>query len=90
MDGSAYPRMVPRARCRLHNRCVVLAAALGVLAAGGCASSPVSLRSVPKSPLIDELNLTSSGGPKPSDRTIQLLRVYNLSDDLQRRLLRRC
>ena len=60
----------------------MLAVTLGVLAAGGCSSSPVSLRSVPKSPLIDELNLASYGGPKPSDRTIQLLRVYNLSDDL--------
>ena len=74
--------MAPRARWPCTT-VFVLAAMLGVLAAGGCSSSPVSLRSVPKSPLIDQLNLTSYGGPKPSDRTIQLLRVYNLSDDLR-------
>jgi pimeloyl-ACP methyl ester carboxylesterase len=81
MDGSANPRMALRA----HRSCttiVVLAVALGMLVLAGCSSSPVKLRSVPKSPLIDELNLASYGGPKPSDRTIQLLRVYNLSDDL--------
>lgn len=61
---------------------ILSAAALAVLAAGGCSSSAVSLRSVPKSPLIDELNLASYGGPKPSARTVQLLRVYNLSDEL--------
>lgn len=80
MDGFAYPRMVPRARCP-YTTTVVLAAILVISAMPGCATSPVSLRSVPKSPLIDELNLTAYGGPKPSDRTIQLLRVYNLSDD---------
>ena len=61
---------------------IILAATFTLLAAGGCSSSPVSLRSVPKSPLINELNLASYGGPKPSARTVQLLRVYNLSDDL--------
>ena len=84
MDGSANPRMVPRTPAGrfARPRVIVLAAMLAVLAAGGCASNPVSLRSVPKSPLIDELNLASYGGPKPSERTMQLLRVYNLSDDL--------
>ena len=70
------------ARGRFTITMIVLAATLAVLAAGGCSSSPVSLRSVPKSPLIEELNLASYGGPKPSERTVQLLRVYNLSDDL--------
>ena len=60
----------------------MIATLVAIVAAAGCASSPVSLRSVPKSPLIDELNLASYGGPKPSERTVQLLRVYNLSDDL--------
>ena len=45
---------------------IILAATFTLLAAGGCSSSPVSLRSVPKSPLIDELNLASYGGPKPA------------------------
>ncbi len=81
MDGSANPRMVPRARSRYASASLV-AATLALLTVGGCSSSPVSLRSVPKSPLIDQLNLASYGGPKPSPRTVQLLRVYNLSDDL--------
>jgi pimeloyl-ACP methyl ester carboxylesterase len=45
----------------------------------GCASNKwVTLRSVPQNPLVDELKLTASGGPSPSPRTMQLLRVYNL------------
>ena len=56
---------------------------LAVLAAGGCASNKVSLRSVPNSPLAEVLDLGSWRGPKPSPRTVQLLRVYNLSDDLE-------
>ena len=57
-----------------------LASALGSMA--GCASNQIALRSVPKSPLADELSLTSYGGPKPSPRTMQLLRISNLTDDL--------
>lgn len=59
---------------------ILLAAAL---LAGGCAQKWVTLRSVPRNPLGDELQLTSYSGPQPSGRTIQLLRVYNLSDDLK-------
>ena len=53
-----------------------------LLIVGGCASNQISLRSVPKSPLVEELNLSSNGGPKTTERTAQLLRVYNLSDEL--------
>lgn len=59
---------------------VMLAAALAL---AGCAANVVSLRTVPKSPLVNEFDLTSYSGPKASQRTIQLLRVYNLSDDPQ-------
>ena len=59
---------------------VACAGLLAVLLAAGCASQQVALRSVPKSPLIEQLNLTAYGGPKPSERTVQLLRVYNLGD----------
>ena len=61
---------------------MLLIATLLLLSAPGCASNKISLRSVPKSPLIEELNLTSYSGPKPSERTAQLLRVYNLGEDL--------
>ena len=57
-------------------------AVLALLVLGGCAANTVSLRSVPKSPLADEFDLASYSGPKASARTIQLLRVYNLSDEL--------
>ncbi len=50
---------------------------------GGCASSKmVTLREVPNNPLVNELQLTSRSGPQPSERTLQFLRVYGLSDDI--------
>ena len=55
---------------------------MAALVTVGCASNTISLRSVPKSPLVAELDLTSYSGPKASARTTQLLRVYNLSDEL--------
>jgi hypothetical protein len=60
----------------------VLVASLAVSTLPGCATNTVSLRSVPKSPLVEEFDLTSYSGPKVSARTAQLLRVYNLSDEL--------
>ena len=74
--------MAPRARCRSAAAVAALAATLAALAAVGCSSSQISLRSVPKSPLIDELDLASYSGPKPSARTVQLLRVCNLGGEL--------
>ena len=61
---------------------------LGILflaaALSGCASPQwVTLRSVPRNPLGDELQLASRDGPQPTPRTMQLLRVYNLTDALQ-------
>lgn len=54
-----------------------------VLLLGGCASSQmVKLRSAPHNPLSEQLHLTDWGGPKPSDRTAQFLRVYDLSGEL--------
>jgi hypothetical protein len=43
----------------------------------------VSLRSVPQNPLVDQLQLTASGGPQPTPRTLQVLRVYNLEKDVK-------
>ncbi len=51
-----------------------------VLAAAGCTTTGASLRSVPHTPLSERLKLTASSGPEPSDRTIQLLRVYDLTE----------
>jgi pimeloyl-ACP methyl ester carboxylesterase len=55
---------------------------LAALLPAGCAQKWVTLRSAPRNPLVDELHLTSYGGPQPSPRTMQLLRVYNLTDYL--------
>ena len=41
-----------------------------------------TLRPVPKNPLVETLSLTAKGGPKPSERTLQFLRVYGLTEDL--------
>lgn len=65
---------------------LVLVGVLALVAPlAGCASSEyVKLRSVPKSPLVEKLKLTSRGGPRPSPRTVQLLRQYDLVGDLKR------
>jgi len=60
----------------------VLLAVLAILPACGCAGGKVTLRSVPKSPLVEQLDLASRSGPKPTPRTVQLLRVYNLGHEL--------
>ncbi len=53
------------------------------VAVGGCASSQMAkLRSAPHNPLAEQLQLNAWGGPKPSDRTAQFLRVYDLTNDL--------
>ncbi len=38
----------------------------------------VALRSTPRNPLTDSLGLLTRQGPKPTERTVQLLRRYNL------------
>ncbi len=53
---------------------------------GGCATSTnkwVALRATPRNPLSDTLGLVTRQGPKPTERTIQLLRRYNLEDALK-------
>src|SRR5262245_4342866 len=59
--------------------------ALGLLAAlsvCGCASSKgVALRAAPQTPLSERLMLFASGGPRPTERTMQLLRRYDLEQD---------
>ncbi len=61
---------------------IVLLAMLA-LAAGGCASTGVTLRPVPDTPLAERLKLTARSGPEPNARTLQLLRVYDLADDVK-------
>jgi len=52
-----------------------------VAAASGCASSSyLSVRRVPQNPLAGPLDLLSRSGPKPTERTVQLLRRYDWAD----------
>ena len=80
--------MPPAARSRIDSRQrtpLVWIVVLGLLTlawSGGCASRMAELRSVPRSPLVDRLKLTARGGPRPSDRTQQFLRVHDLADEL--------
>lgn len=71
----------PRGRLRAHALlvCLVLATA------GGCATSSewVKLRDTPRNPLAGTLDLLSPGGPKPTKRTTQLLRRYDLEGELK-------
>ena len=51
----------------------------------GCATSSewVKVRDTPKNPLAGTLDLLSPGGPKPTPRTMQLLRRYDLAGELK-------
>ena len=82
MDGTGFSATIRGLPRRKVVRSFLLAW-LCMVAAGGCASRGVRLRSAPNNPLADQLNLASWGEPKASDRTMQVLRVYNLEGDLQ-------
>lgn len=90
MHWSGCPNMVFGPRHRPVVRALALAG-LVALTSGGCTfSRGVSLRSVPYNPLVERLNLASYWGPRPSERTLQVLRVCNLhwsSNDDPRPLL---
>jgi len=60
-----------------------VAVAVAVLACGCSSTEYVRLREVPKNPLSDQLNLTSRSGPKPSERTMQMLRRYDVVEQLK-------
>src|SRR5215211_8631642 len=69
---------------RRRLRCLLVVVCLGAALAGGCATSSewVKVRDTPRNPLAGTLNLVSRGGPKPTDRTTQLLRRYDLESEL--------
>jgi pimeloyl-ACP methyl ester carboxylesterase len=78
--------MAPIGQAWLPRRALVACAlAVAMLAASaGCLTTHyVKVRSVPRSPLVERLKLTSRGGPEPSSRTEQLLRQYNLVGELR-------
>lgn len=67
----------------IHRQSIHTAAMLaGVVILVGCASNEwVTVRDTPRNPLAGTLNLLSPSGPKPTERTQQLLRRYDLLDD---------
>jgi len=68
-------------------RAGILCAAV-MLAVAGCASTDyVSVRRVPSNPLAGPLQLLSRSGPKPTPRTVHLLRRYDLEDAKSQELL---
>ena len=77
MQGCSRSTTIFAARQRTLPLGVLLVAAL--LASAGCSANTVSLRSAPQNPLGEELQLSSYWGPQPSPRTVQLLRIHNLS-----------
>src|SRR6185503_4552645 len=52
---------------------------------GGCAGKAewVKVRDTPRNPLAGTLDLLSPHGPKPTERTMQLLRRYDLEEELK-------
>jgi pimeloyl-ACP methyl ester carboxylesterase len=62
----------------------VAACIIGLLAAcDGCVRTHyVTARGAPDNPLQERLSLSSHGGPKPTERTLQFLRNNNLAEDL--------
>ncbi len=63
----------------LRLACVFALLVVFTLPAGCASSNRVILRTVPQNPLVDQLQLTSYYGPRPTERTEQLLRVHNLT-----------
>jgi pimeloyl-ACP methyl ester carboxylesterase len=69
-------------RCRIQ---IFVFPIVALLAFAGCAAQSewVTVRDTPKNPLAGTLDLVSSAGPKPTDRTMQLLRRYDLEGELK-------
>jgi pimeloyl-ACP methyl ester carboxylesterase len=63
----------------------VLVVCFAAAITAGCAAQSqwVKVRDTPRNPLTGTLDLLSPGGPKPTDRTIQLLRRYDLEGELK-------
>jgi pimeloyl-ACP methyl ester carboxylesterase len=65
---------------RATHRCIAFVALVCFLLSGCASTNWVKLREAPKTPLVERLNLMARGGPKPTGRTMQFLRRYDLVD----------
>ena len=72
-------RSLPKIEVRSQRALCCLAAWL--ILAGGCSNTSkwVTVRDTPRNPLAGTLDLLSPGGPKPTARTMHLLRRYDLT-----------
>jgi len=77
---SVFDRPAATARAAMLLCCALVSLA----AASGCLTTQyVKLREAPKNPLSEQLSLTARSGPKPSERTMQMLRRYDAVNDLK-------
>ena len=76
-------QFVYRARTKRVVSFLLLATALTLSVGCATGSEWVKVRDTPRNPLTGTLNLVARGGPKPTDRTIQLLRRYDLESELK-------
>jgi pimeloyl-ACP methyl ester carboxylesterase len=72
-------------RLPIRSVAVALLIGVGLTLTVGCATGAewVKVRDTPRNPLAGTLDLVSRSGPKPTDRTMQLLRRYDLESDLK-------
>lgn len=84
MTFESYMGRGLRGTAGTHLLALLLGTLVMLASLGGCASHRyLSVRKVPENPLAGPLNLLSQSGPRPTDRTMQTLRRYDL-DELQR------
>ncbi len=76
-------RYSPAPALRFAAALYLLTLALLVFGSGCAASRFISLRSIPNSPLVEQLKLDSRRGPEATGRTLQLLRRYDLLEQFQ-------
>jgi len=73
----------PLKRARASRTAVIVLLLFAVLGSGCAQVSWVRVREVPANPLAGPLQLLSSSGPKPTERTLLLLRRYDLEDEVK-------
>jgi hypothetical protein len=83
MFTAAQHRYAPLAHWP-HATWAALVLACALLAPGCARQRYVTVREAPRNPLTAPLSLVARSGPKPTQRTEQLLRRYNLLDQVER------
>lgn len=86
LSCKAKPRVIVWACARRTLSSCAVVGLLSCLLLTGCVGPSnkwVALRSTPRNPLADTLGLLTRHGPKPTERTVQLLRRYNLLEELE-------